>query len=278
MNNRRIPLSAALGMSVLLTACVSAPEYESVSEARSTYQAINEDPNVARSGAADLRAAKEHLERAEELVEDGADEELIKHEAYLAQRHAEIAATRGERSAIQKEIEASESRREQLRLERRTAEARRAQNEAQLAGQEAQELRRQLQELKDMQAQQTDRGMVLTLGDVLFDLNQATLQASAEPTITNLADFLSKYEDRRVRVEGYTDSTGSEAYNQQLSEQRARAVQEALMGQGISQDRIETKGYGEAYPVASNEDASGRARNRRVEIVISDESGNIQSR
>ena len=278
MINRKIPLSIAIGASAFLTACAGTPNYEKVDEARTSYQAIAEDPNVARSGSADLRNAKQRLEAAEELREEGADEELITHQAYLAEQYAAIAAAKGERSTIQMQIEEAENRREQLRLEAQSAQARLAQNEAQLAQQEAEELRRQMQELKEMQATQTDRGMVLTLGDVLFELNKAELQGPGERTINELAAFLEKYEERRVRVEGYTDSTGSEEYNQQLSEQRAQAVVDELLNNGIARDRIEMEGYGEAYPVASNDDASGRARNRRVDIVISDENGQIQPR
>lgn len=279
MINQKIPLSVAIGVSALLTACASSPpENEAVSEARSAYQAIADDPHVARSANTYLRNARDKLEEAEELLEEGEDDELVEHEAYLASGYAGIAAARGERSRIQEEIQKAESRRDQLELESRSAATRRAQNEAQLAQQEAEELRRQMEELKELQAQETDRGMVLTLGDVLFETDKATLQGTADRTIVELAKFMEKYEDRRVRVEGYTDSTGSEEYNQQLSQKRAEAVRSALLNQGISSDRIEVQGFGEAYPVASNDDATGRQRNRRVEIVISDEEGQIETR
>lgn len=278
MNNRKIPLSVAIGMSALLTACAGTPENDRVSEARTSYEAIAENPDVARSGASALRQAKNHLERAEKLLEEGADDKLVEHEAYLANRYAEVARTQGERTRIQNEIEQAERRREQLRLEMRSAEANQAQSEAQRARNEAEQLRRQMQELREMQAQQTDRGMVLTLGDILFDLNEATLQGPGMRTIDELASFLKRYEDRRIRIEGYTDSTGAEEYNQKLSQRRAEAVRDAVVDRGVAPDRIEVRGFGEAYPVASNDDPSGRQRNRRVEIVISDEEGNIQSR
>ncbi|MAL97577.1 MAG: hypothetical protein CL583_03910 [Alteromonadaceae bacterium] len=293
MRTRILPLSAAIGISVLLTACASAPpENETVTEAREIYQSIENDPNVARTGATPLREAKNHLDRAQEMLEEGEEDRLVEHEAYLARGYAQIAETRGERNKIQQEIESAKNRRDELRLEMRSAEARqaqsraqramseaeRAQNEAKLAQQEAEELRKQMQELKELQAQQTDRGMVLTLGDVLFDLNQAELQGTGITAVEKLAEFMKEYEDRRVKVEGYTDSTGSEAYNQQLSERRAQAVKDVLMNNGVASDRVEVQGYGEAYPVASNDDPSGRQRNRRVEIVISDEDGNIESR
>lgn len=278
MKNRKIPLSVAIGMSVLLTACATSPDNEMLNEARSSYQEIKDNPNVARAGSNALREAQKHLRNAEQLLEEEADDELVEHEAYLAERYVEVAKTQGERAEIQQQITQAEQRRRELRLEMQSAEAQRAQSQAQQAQSEAEELRQQLQELKNMQAQQTDRGMVVTLGDLLFDLNKATLQRPAQQSIDKLASFLREHEDRRVRVEGYTDTTGTEEYNQQLSEERARAVKQALVDQGIAADRIETKGFGEAYPVASNEDAAGRARNRRVEIVFSDPEGNIGTR
>ena len=110
---------------------------------------------------------------------------------------------------------------------------------------EAEALRAEMAALK---AEKTERGMVLTLGDVLFDLNKADLKASGKRTVERLADFMKQYQERRVRIEGYTDSTGSAEYNQGLSERRAKSVQSELLDQGISGNRIEVEGYGEAYP------------------------------
>ena len=148
-------------------------------------------------------------------------------------------------------------------------------SEADRARKEAEMLRKRMEEL---QAKRTDRGMVLTLGDVLFDLNKADLKSSGEQTIGRLAAFMREYEDRKVRVEGYTDSTGDDSYNQMLSERRAQAVRDELVAQGIERRRVETRGYGEQYPVASNDTSAGRQQNRRVEIVISDKEGKIETR
>src|SRR5262249_30440017 len=127
----------------------------------------------------------------------------------------------------------------------------------------------------ELQAKQTEHGLVLTLQDVLFDTDHAELKPGAMSTISNLAAFMHDYPDRRVRIEGYTDSTGAADYNQQLSENRALAVKEALIHAGVESNRIDVEGLGESNPVASNDSSSGRQLNRRVEIVISDESGAI---
>lgn len=269
MNKRNMTLGMAVSFSVLMAGCASTPEdNQKVNEARAAYEEIRNDPNVARSGDRQLRDARDQLSRAEALLEDDADIVEIEHAAYLANRYAQIAAEQGRRAELQEEINSAEERRRKLELQMssdKAAEARR----------EAEELRLQMEA---MQAEQTDRGMVLTLGDVLFDLNRAELKAAGEATVSRLAEFMAEYEERRVRVEGYTDSTGEASYNQELSERRAEAVRDALVSMGISRNRVEAKGFGEEYPVASNDTSGGRQQNRRVEIVISDEEGNIDSR
>jgi outer membrane protein OmpA-like peptidoglycan-associated protein len=114
---------------------------------------------------------------------------------------------------------------------------------------------------------------VLTLGDVLFDTNKATLKPGADQRIDRLATFLQKNPNERLIIEGYTDSTGSEEYNQELSQRRAQAVAEVLAGQGIPASRYQVVGKGQAFPVASNATPAGRQQNRRVEVVFSDQAG-----
>lgn len=252
----------AAGLPLLMVGCASAPEQNArVEEARLAYNTIAEDPYVARSAATQLRSAKTQLDRADALLEDDADIGQVEHVAYLANRHAQIAEQQGLRAKLQEDISSAEARRQQVMLE--------------MSKSEAEALRAQMEAL---QAEKTERGMVLTLGDVLFDLNKADLKPAGVRTVQRLSDFMLQYGNRRVRVEGYTDSTGAESYNQDLSERRAMAVRDALTAEGIARSRIEVMGYGEAYPVATNETSAGRQQNRRVEIVISDEDGMIQSR
>lgn len=269
MNTRNITLGMAVGLSVMIAGCATTPpDNAMVNEARASYARIKDDPQVARSGDRQLRSARDQLNRAESLLEDGKDTARIEHAAYLANRHAQIASEQGKRARLQEQIDSAEERRRKLELQQRSGEAAQAQKEAEM-------LRKRMEEL---QAEQTDRGMVLTLGDVLFDVDKTDLKPSGEQTIGRLADFMREYEDRRVRVEGYTDSTGAESYNQKLSERRARAVSDELVSRGIERRRIETTGFGEQYPVASNDTSAGRQQNRRVEIVFSDKDGNIKTR
>ncbi|OEY65887.1 OmpA family protein [Marinobacter sp. X15-166B] len=245
-----------------IAGCASAPQDNAmVAEARRAVAAIENDPNVARSAATDLRSANKYLENAESLLAEDAETVKVEHAAYLARQHAMIAARKGEREALSKRINQAEETRRQIMLQN--------------SNREAEALRRQMAAL---QAEKTERGMVLTLGDVLFDVNKADLKAASARTIDRLAEFMAEYPERRVRIEGYTDSTGDAGYNQQLSERRALAVRDALQARGIASSRIEYQGYGEQYPVVSNDTASGRQQNRRVEIVISDQDGRLQAR
>ena len=130
----------------------------------------------------------------------------------------------------------------------------------------------QIKQLQDsLNAKQTDRGTLVTFGDVLFATNKADLKSSGLVNINKLAQFLQENPDRKVIVEGYTDSTGAANYNQSLSERRATSVQVALIKMGVDPSRIVAQGYGKEYPVADNTSVSGRAMNRRVEVTISND-------
>jgi outer membrane protein OmpA-like peptidoglycan-associated protein len=162
-------------------------------------------------------------------------------------------------------------------MESRNREAMNAQSQADAAKNQAAAAQAQLanaqQQLADLQAKQTDRGVVVTLGDVLFDTGQATLKPGATLAMNRLATFLSSNPQTKVLIEGHTDSRGGDDYNIGLSERRARAVATELQSRGISAEQVQTLGRGKAYPVASNDTAEGRQQNRRVEIVFSDASG-----
>lgn len=119
---------------------------------------------------------------------------------------------------------------------------------------------------------------MVTLDDVLFRTNMSQLEPGGVRTVQKVAGFLQQYVQQRVLIEGHTDSTGSHHYNQALSERRADTVRQTMIDSGINPTRIETRGYGENYPVASNDNAEGRQLNRRVEIIFSDENGRIPAR
>ena len=129
-----------------------------------------------------------------------------------------------------------------------------------------------------MNAKQTERGTLVTFGDVLFQFGKSDLQPNGMRNINTLAEYLIQNPDRKVIVEGYTDSVGSAAFNQTLSERRADAVRNALVRKGVDPTRIVAQGYGKEYPVASNATDSGRAQNRRVEVTISNDNQPVAPR
>lgn len=182
---------------------------------------------------------------------------------------AEADAARQKNAADRARNEAGQARNE---ADQARNEADQARNDAlsakaasTLAADQAAELQRQI---NDLQAKVTDRGLVLTLGDVLFASGQASLRPTANGNLDKLVTFLGKYPDRSIAIEGHTDSIGSAQYNQDLSLRRAEAVSSYLIGRGVSRARISTTGKGKDEPVAGNESADGRQQNRRVEVIV----------
>jgi outer membrane protein OmpA-like peptidoglycan-associated protein len=301
-----IPLSAMLIL--FAHGCASVPmENAALKNARAVYEKAKTDPQVEANAAVPLYDAGRTLKRAEMATTDAETSHL----AYLAEKQTAIAVTIAEQKLAEAEREKLAKDKDLILLEQRERQAREARGEAKTMALEADKQRmaaeqrareaeeaqklaeaRRLeaetalaqakaleQELADLKAKKTDRGFVLTLGDVLFATGKADLMPGAQRTIDQLAAFLHKYPAKKVSIEGHTDSVGSEDYNQVLSQRRAESVQSAIMARGISSDRISAKGLGELYPVASNDNPAGRQQNRRVEILIlSDDETPAQNR
>lgn len=253
---------------------------------------LESDPAVAGYASqqlADARAAVDTLARDGRRMKS----DLFDHNVYIAGRLLGIAEADGSSGAARAQLETMGVERERLVAQARRAEAERARAQAMTAQQqaeqalllaqqermaadasrrEAEEARARLLELEqtlaDLQAKQTERGLVVTLGDVLFEVDQATLKPGATRNLQPLVDALGKHPETTVQIEGHTDSTGSADYNLGLSQRRAEAVKTYLVSQGIDASRLATRGLGKDYPVASNDSAAGRQQNRRVEIVI----------
>jgi outer membrane protein OmpA-like peptidoglycan-associated protein len=232
-------------------------------------QSAEADPNVSKYAALDLDTAKKDLEVAESAAMHHRDAD-IGQPAYLAAQTARLAQARAAGQADDARVAAGQAERDQIQLAARTREVQTEKMTANAASEKAARLQAEIDQLK---AKPTDRGLVLTLGDVLFDTGKAQLNPGASRTIDQLAQFLSEHPDRRVQIDGFTDSVGSEAYNQELSQRRAEAVKAALRTRGLDPTRIGTEGYGKAFPVANNSDSGGRQLNRRVEVVIGGENG-----
>jgi outer membrane protein OmpA-like peptidoglycan-associated protein len=259
-------------VAVVLGACASAPQPNAALEtARAQISSAEADPNVAQYDALDLQAARQDLAAAE-AANTRRDEPQTDQMAYVAAQTARVAQARAAAKADDARVAQGTAERDRIQANARAREANTAvaqRNEAVEQRNAATMQSAQLQaEVEQLKAKQTDRGLVLTLGDVLFDSGRASLNPGAATKLDRLAAFLNEHPDRRVQIEGFTDSVGGDAYNQDLSERRAEAVKAALTMRGIDSSRISTGGYGKAYPVASNSDSGGRQLNRRVEVVI----------
>lgn len=280
----------------ILAGCSSVPQNSSLTDAHNRYNSAFSNPQVTNLAALELKDAGDSLSKADQALSKGESTATVNHLSYIAYQKVAIAQETAKRKAAELAVADASTKRDKMRLEARTAEADTArqqtaiaqetvdQQAAALAAASAKSQRdqaliaQQEMQLKDLNAKKTARGLVITLGDVLFSSNKAELKSGGMRNMQKLADFLNKYPQHKVLIEGYTDSVGSDSLNQKLSERRAMSVKSALIGMGISSERITTQGYGEAFPVAGNDTASSRQLNRRVEIILSDENGNIAPR
>jgi outer membrane protein OmpA-like peptidoglycan-associated protein len=233
-------LAAQLGMAALVLAgCASRPP--SLDQAQTAVNQALADPQLQKYAPAELERARTEMAEANQAADAGADVADLDSKAYVVQRNVEVArAIAQERSHLQ---------------------------QAQTVGLQAQE---RAEVLRELGARSTERGTVVTLGDVLFDTGSANLNPGGMQQIARLSTYLAANPSQTVRIEGHTDSQGSATYNEALSQQRAASVRAGLVAAGIDPARVTAMGMGEALPVASNDTAAGRQQNRRVEIIIQD--------
>jgi outer membrane protein OmpA-like peptidoglycan-associated protein len=258
-------IKTGLGLCLLagLAGCATHAADDALAQASVRFQAVRDNTDVLRHAPKDVIRAGESLARAERLSGYWGAADDVRHYAYLSTRYSEMALAHSEAAGTQEQVQRRELERERLQL---------ALRESRLAS-----VQRQGQWLEDqllaLTTTDADRGLVLTLGDVLFDTGEADLKPSANRTVLKLAQFLQMNPRRVIRIEGYTDSTGTAEENLRLSKDRAQAVADMLGDLGVEEKRIHVQGYGDQYPVEANATERGRALNRRVEIVISDTSG-----
>ena len=302
MNTTRTLIATATLLA--LAACQTTPSPNpDLAAARASLDQARSNPYVGRSGAVELQSAQQAMTRAETAWAADRDVEQTRHLAYLARKRADIAMAVGMQAQSDERVQQFGAERERLRLQARSreadiattsareaqADARNAQADAQISKEQADAARLLAlkqsgraegleRDLADMKARKTDRGMVVTLGDVLFDTGKSSLQPGAQRSVAQLVQVLIHHPERRVLIEGFTDSVGSEEMNMKLSQSRAETFQRELMNGGIAADRIEVRAWGEANPVADNGSAAGRQRNRRVEVLFSDAEGHLAAR
>ncbi|RQP22840.1 OmpA family protein [Piscinibacter terrae] len=292
-------LAGGIATAWMLSACSTAPQRNAMlDEAHQSYDRAAANGQVTQYAQGELSRARDALARADSAWRDKQEDAEVNHLAYLAQKRTLVATNIGAQRAADARVETAGAERERLRADVRTREAQvaqanarsaqaqaqnaqaqaqfaqtQAQNAQAMAAAEAERANRLQRELAELQAKPTDHGLVVMLQDVLFDTGHATLKEGSQAKLDQLAVVLKNHPERRILVEGFTDSVGSDAMNMALSQARADSVRNALLSRGVPADRIETRGYGETRPVASNDNAAGRQQNRRVEVVFSDEQG-----
>jgi len=293
-----------LAAAVLAAACATTPmSTPTLDQARADFVAANNNPQVSQYAPLEFKQASDALDQANAAAARRESLNDVDRLAYVAKQRIATAMEVAKAKAAEADIANASRERDQVRLEARTAEAERAKREAEAAQAQAAQAQQQAQAaqqqaaaaqqqnaalaqraavlealLVELQAVKTERGYVVTIGDVLFATNQATLTPNGMSTLRKLADVMAQNPNRTVLVEGFTDSTGSSSYNQELSQRRAEAVASALGSMGVPRDRVAMRAYGEAFPVAPNDTASNRQLNRRVEIVLSNENAQIPPR
>ncbi|MBT8144154.1 MAG: OmpA family protein [Gammaproteobacteria bacterium] len=294
----------AVAAALFITGCATTPEtYPVVETAKDRIASVASMQGANEAASVEINKARQQIDKAEMLIDDNAKLERIEHRAYLATQYANIAAEKIELMQARNAIEEADDKRQaillqarerdarnaeaqalvataaaeaaQTRAQRERHRARQAEHEAAMAKQEAARL---AEELAELEAKETERGLVLTLDDVLFEFDKAVLLPGSTRSLDKIATFLNDHPDRKIRIEGFTDAIGSDSYNQRLSERRANAVRTALVERGVEAERISAAGYGEQYPVANNETQAGRQQNRRVEVIIANEGEQIVER
>lgn len=284
-------IGAAIAAS-LAVGCASVPKQPAGSaEVRAKLTALQGDTSLATRAPVALQDAELAVKQAEVSQPDLA---LAAHRVYIADRKVDTARALAQTRFAEAERTALSEQADKARLDARTREADLAKSDAQdarslaaeqkvvasnarsdadaalLAASASEQQNAELQRQIDvLQARPTDRGLVLTLGDTLFATGKSELKSGATANLDKLTAFLTEYPQRTAAIEGFTDSTGSEEYNQDLSQRRADAVKRYLVGQGVGTARLSAAGRGEEAPVADNASAAGRQQNRRVEVVIS---------
>lgn len=262
----RPSLALAPLLLLLLSACAPQPtRSDTLQQAQQAVSEVESNAAVSRYAPVALRDAQETLRYANRLAREGADQQEVDHYAYLALKRAQIAQAQARREVLAQSTQNAERQRAKIRLEARERALEQARQEAEASRKALEEAQR---ELADLRPKQTERGLVLTLGEVLFPFDSAELQAGSQRALDRLARYLQANPGHNILIEGHTDSTGDTAYNQRLSEQRAKSVSRALIQRGVDPSRVRTTGLGENFPVADNKTAAGRSENRRVEVVV----------
>jgi outer membrane protein OmpA-like peptidoglycan-associated protein len=252
---------------------------------RARLNSLEGNQNLANMAPMAVRDARTAVVNAEQPSKDP---ELADHLVFIAERKVDIAQAESQRRYLEQQRSEFIAERDNMQLEARIKESELAKLSATQAKDEAAQAQQNLyyakqetagakQKVKDIQhqldqldARNSARGSVITLGDVLFDFNKSDIKPAAISHLAKLATFLNTNIDRNITIEGHTDNIGSKKFNLLLSQRRADSIKDYLIGQGVARGRIQTSGKGISLPVIDNTTADHREQNRRVEVIISE--------
>lgn len=295
---------AAVAAALALSACASTQRPAALDQANTIYnELVGRD--ASERAEAEMIRAREAINDAELAVTRKQNQQYVEGLSHIALRSAQTAQAASQRALataaadslrtarLNRLVTLSQAQRDSLARAQALTEAevaalrernllitavaveerQRADSLRMVAEQQAQQLNQALTQLRTLVVEitnlrQTARGLVISLSDVLFDVDKATIKPGAERSLERIAAVLEQYPDHDIAVEGHTDATGSDEYNQKLSEERAASVLRELVEGGIDSNRITSVGFGESKPVATNATAAGRQQNRRVEVVV----------
>jgi outer membrane protein OmpA-like peptidoglycan-associated protein len=282
---------------IAIAACASAKKPDYLTQAEAIYQGL-ESRGANETVEAEMIKTRQALDSARLSLTTNRAQQYIDGVSYIALRQAQTAEAEERRrlalrmtdslktARLNRLLSLSEAQKAQLAQQQSLSQEEIAalKVRSSTAEQRADSLRRAVEEanaklndalnqLRSLVAEitnikETSRGLVISLSDILFDVNQATLKAGAANNVQKIAAILNQYPNYNISVEGHTDSQGSDSYNQSLSERRAAAVRAQLISGGVPEARITSKGFGESQPVASNDTPAGRQQNRRVEVIV----------
>ena len=299
-----------LALAAAISACATIGPNATLDEAKAFVDETQAIAGIDNVAASNMEDARQELQQATSLHASGGKLRDVEHHALLARKHSEIARQRLAIVETQRQLDRAERDRQELLIAARERRARQAESEALVARTEAEDAAREARaareearlaleeaeaarakaalaqqqlnqaqadalalalEIDELKARESERGIVLTLEDIVFAFDSAALQPGGERAVVKIAEFLNRYSSRQVLIEGHTDSVGSSEYNETLSAKRAASVKDALLAQGVADTRVSTRGLGEDYPVASNDSDAGRQANRRVELIVANQ-------
>lgn len=277
------------GMATLLTLAGCAgpvAKPEGMNNVRAKLTDLQADSQLIQLAPLEFNEAEQAVKEAEE---PRTDEVLGRHLMFIADAKVEIAENRAKSRLLVLDRKQLSQQRNEAKLAARNRELGMARNDAMQSKADTKKLRMEAdternrsqefqRQLGILNAKATNRGMIMTLGDLSFATGKAMLQPRVLIDLNKLVDFLNKYEDRSIVIEGNTDSVGSEALNLRLSQQRALAVRDYLVDKGINSGRLTVVANGEGNPLDTNDSKLGRQHNRRVDIVISNTEMSDQKR